>query len=299
MLRVAWHPVYAHPLPDGHRFPMLKYELIPSQLLHEGTIQPEQLFGPELMTEQDVLRVHSQDYVDKLHLGRLTKAEERRTGFPWSEALVYREKVIMQGTLQAALYAMEYGAAMNVAGGTHHAYRDRGEGFCLFNDLAIAAQWLLDERRVQRVLVCDLDVHQGNGTATIFLNEPRVFTFSMHGAHNYPMHKEKSDLDVPLEDGIDDAGYLKLLNEYYIPLLDTFRPDIVLYQCGVDVLNTDKLGRLKVSLDGCKQRDRIVLGEAHHRGIPVCGALGGGYSEDIRVIIEAHCHTFRYAASLV
>lgn len=299
MLHIAWHPVYAHPLPEGHRFPMLKYELIPEQLVHEGTIRSEQLFAPDAMSERDLLRIHTEEYVGKLQKGTLTKTEERRTGFPWSEALVYREKVIMQGTLDAAIYALQHGIAMNVAGGTHHAFRDRGEGFCLFNDLALAAQWLLDHQKVQKVLVCDLDVHQGNGTAAIFAHEPRVFTFSMHGAHNYPMHKEQSDLDVPLPDGTDDAGYLEMLQDHYISILDSFRPDIILYQCGVDILNTDKLGRLNVSLQGCKLRDQLIMAKAITRGIPVCGALGGGYSEDLRVIVEAHCNTFRYAASLL
>lgn len=299
VLHIAWNSVYAHPLPEGHRFPMLKYELIPEQLLHEGTIDHRQLFPPQRMHERDILRVHDAVYLEKLNTGTLTKAEERRTGFPWSAALVERERIIVQGTLDAAAFALQHGIAMNVAGGTHHAYRDRGEGFCLYNDIALAAQYLLDHQRVQKVLVVDLDVHQGNGTASIFENEPRVFTFSMHGEHNYPLHKEKSDLDVPLKDGITDGEYLSLVNEYYPWLLEQVRPDIIFYQCGVDILDTDKLGRLKVSVHGCKERDRIILETAYKMGIPVCGSLGGGYSEDIRVIVEAHCNTFRIAADLL
>lgn len=299
MLYIAWNPIYSHPLPEGHRFPMLKYELVPEQLLHEGAIDPQQLFSPHLISEQDLLRVHDPAYVHKLNSGTLSKAEERRTGFPWSLALVERERIIMQGTLDAALFAMQHGIAMNVAGGTHHAYRDRGEGFCLYNDIAIAARCLLDAGRVQKVLVVDLDVHQGNGTASIFENDPRVFTFSMHGAHNYPLHKEKSDLDIPLHDGCTDEEYLSLLNEHFPSLLETVKPDILFYQCGVDILDTDKLGRLKVSLSGCKERDRLILETAYKKGIPVCGSLGGGYSEDIRIIVEAHCNTFRIAADLL
>ena len=298
-IKIAWGKQYAHPLPAGHRFPMVKYELIPEQLLHEGTVEPDVFFAPEPMSEVDVLRIHEREYWEKLKGLALTRQEERRTGFPLSAALVEREVVIAGGTLACARFAVAEGAAaLNVAGGTHHAYRGRGEGFCLLNDLALTAEILLQEAVVQRVLVVDLDVHQGNGTAAIFEGDPRVFTFSMHGAANYPMHKERSDLDVPLPDGIGDAAYLGLLREDLPRLLDEVAPDLVLYQAGVDILATDKLGRLGVSREGCLARDREVLGRCHAAGIPVVVTMGGGYSPDIRHIIDAHCGTFRVAAEL-
>jgi acetoin utilization deacetylase AcuC-like enzyme len=188
--------------------------------------------------------------------------------------------------------------ALNIAGGTHHAYRDRGEGFCLLNDFALAAAALLDEGRIERALIVDLDVHQGNGTAKIFENDPRVFTFSMHGAGNYPMHKESSDLDVGLPDGIDDRHYLELLDAHWPRLLDEVEPDMVFYQCGVDILETDKLGRLGVSTAGCAARDRRILERCHTDEVPVVCSMGGGYSPDIWHIVEAHCNTFRIAHEL-
>lgn len=295
MVRIAWNETYAHPLPENHRFPMEKYELIPEQLLYEGTVTEDQFFSPSPLTPAEVLRVHAPVYWDKLVHQRLNRQEERRTGFPQSKELIEREIAIMGGTLACARFALESGAALNVAGGTHHAFRDRGEGFCLLNDQALAAQILLDESAIERALIVDLDVHQGNGTAAIFAHESRVFTFSMHGAKNYPMHKESSDLDIGLPDGITDREYLKLLDLHWPRLLDTFRPNIVFYQCGVDILRTDKLGRLGVSRMGCNERDRKILGACALNQIPVVCSMGGGYSADIREIIEAHCQTFRLA----
>lgn len=208
-----------------------------------------------------------------------------------------REQRIMQGTVECALIALEKGFALNIAGGTHHAFRDRGEGFCLLNDLAIASQYLLDKGLRKRILIVDLDVHQGNGTASIFQNENRVFTFSMHGEHNYPLQKEKSDLDIPLPDGCTDEYFLGLLNQHLPKVVDQFQPDFIFYQSGVDILATDKLGRMKVSLEGLKERDRIVVNTARQNQIPLAGAMGGGYSEDIRIIVEAHCNLFRLVAN--
>jgi acetoin utilization deacetylase AcuC-like enzyme len=230
-----------------------------------------------------------------LERGELSKQEERKTGFPWSEQLVHREKVIMNGTWQSALAAKREGVSMNVAGGTHHAYADRGEGFCLFNDLAIAAASLLKNDLAKKVLIVDLDVHQGNGTAAIFQGNQDVFTFSMHGKNNYPLHKEQSHLDVELPDGIADEAYLNLLKESLDLVESRFVPDFVLYQCGVDILATDKLGRLGVSLAGCKARDEMVMRFCLKHKTPLVAAMGGGYSEDIKVIVEAHCNTFRLA----
>ncbi|MCE7994327.1 MAG: histone deacetylase [Roseivirga sp.] len=298
MLKIAWTEIYAHHLPQNHRFPMEKYNLLPEQLIYEGTVTQDSFFRPDSLSTDLVLRTHDATYWDKLLHGKLARQEERRTGFPWSKELVQREVVIMQGTLDAALYALKQGVAMNTAGGTHHAFTDRGEGFCLLNDMAIAANYLLDKELAAKILVVDLDVHQGNGTAQIFRDEPRVFTFSMHGASNYPMHKELSDLDVGLQDGTDDTTYLAVLDQNLKSLFDKVQPDFVFFQSGVDVLATDKLGRLGMSIDGCKRRDRIVLELCKANEVPVMASMGGGYSEKISHIVEAHANTYRLAQEI-
>lgn len=298
MIRIAYDPIYAHPLPEGHRFPMLKYELIPEQLIHEGTIRQEQLFSPLPCEEETILLTHDKVYLDKLQQQTLSASEQRKIGFPQSPELTLRELMITQGTIDCCLYAMQNGVALNVAGGTHHALRDRGEGFCLLNDMAVAANYLLYTKQCKQVLIIDLDVHQGNGTASLFEQEPRVFTFSMHGAHNYPFHKEKSDLDVPLADGMDDATYLQLLTHHLPSLIKHVQPDFAFYLSGVDILETDKFGKLKVTMDGCKQRDRFVFETLKAAGIPVTVAMGGGYSPDVRTIVEAHCNTYRLAKEI-
>jgi acetoin utilization deacetylase AcuC-like enzyme len=296
MFSVAWSPQYNHPLPEGHRFPMIKYDLLPEQLLREGTLQEAQLFKPTIMPEAIYLKAHTEEYLIKLNSLNLSKQEERKTGFPLSEPLVHREKLIMSGSIECGLSAMADGISLNIAGGTHHAYTEHGEGFCLLNDIALCSRYLLDNRKVSKVLVVDLDVHQGNGTAEIFRNDERVFTFSMHGASNYPMFKETSDLDIPLPDQTDDATYLKILSETLPKLIDEVKPDFICYQSGVDVLATDKIGRLGLSLEGCKERDNIVFRHFKQNKIPVMVSMGGGYSEDIRHILEAHSNTFRLAS---
>ncbi|WP_299705586.1 histone deacetylase [uncultured Pontibacter sp.] len=298
MLKIAWSEIFAHSLPEGHRFPMAKYDLLPEQLLYEGTITQDNLFAPEPLEEQYILDTHDAIYWHRLRQLELSPSEIRKTGFPLSKELVQREIVIMNGTLQASLFALEYGIGMNIAGGTHHAFTDRGEGFCLLNDIAIAANHLLKYKGIKKVLVVDLDVHQGNGTAQIFQHEPRVFTFSMHGGHNYPFHKEKSDLDVPLAEGTDDKTYLKLLGEHLPRLMDEQEPEFVFFQSGVDVLATDKLGKLGMSIAGCKERDRMVLDACARNRIPVTVSMGGGYSKQIAHIVEAHANTFRLAQQL-
>ena len=277
---------------------MSKYEVLPEQLLHEGTLNTANFFAPEPVALEAVMAVHDPDYWQRLNNLTLTPTEVRRTGFPLDSRLVQRETIIAQGTLQCSLYALENGVAMNIAGGTHHAYADRGEGFCLLNDQAIAAQYLLDHGLARRVLVVDLDVHQGNGTAHIFRNDPRVFTFSMHGAHNYPLRKESSKLDVGLADFTSDDFYLQTLDANLSVTLDQFQPDFIFYQSGVDILGTDKLGRLSVSREGCRQRDMMVLGSCKRHRIPVVVTMGGGYSPDFRDIIEAHANTFRSAQGI-
>lgn len=298
MISIAYDPIYAHPLPEGHRFPMLKYELIPEQLLHEGSIDQEQLFSPQPCSDEILLLTHDREYLNKLEQQTLSASEQRKIGFPQSPLLTKRERIITQGTIDCCYRAMRSGCALNVAGGTHHAFRDRGEGFCLLNDMAVAANYLLQQQVAKQVLIIDLDVHQGNGTASIFENESRVFTFSMHGGHNYPFHKERSDLDIPLADGTDEATYLSILSETLPKLIDEVQPDLAFYLSGVDILNTDKFGKLNVSLAGCKQRDAFVFETLHQRGIPVTVAMGGGYSPDVRTIVEAHCNTFRLAKDI-
>jgi len=298
MVKIAYDSIYAHPLPEGHRFPMLKYELIPEQLLHEGTITAENIFSPAPCALEIVLWTHDAEYVDKLLQQILSASEQRKIGFSQSPALTQRELIITQGTIDCCHYALQFGAALNVAGGTHHAFADRGEGFCLLNDFGVAANYLLKKQLAQQILIIDLDVHQGNGTASLFAQEPRVFTFSMHGAHNYPFHKEQSDLDIPLPDGIDDAAYLNLLEQNLKQLFTQVKPDFVFYLSGVDILVTDKFGKLKISMEGCKQRDAMVFEYCKKQKTPVVVAMGGGYSPDVRDIVEAHCNTFRLANAI-
>jgi len=295
MLRIAWSPIYRYALPPGHRFPMEKYELLPEQLLYEGTVGEANFFEPEPLPLETLLLTHSPVYWKKLREQRLSPKEVRAIGFPMTPRLVERGLHIANGTLQAARYALEHGIGMNIAGGTHHAFADHGEGFCVLNDIAIAAVALLHEGRVRRVLVVDLDVHQGNGTARIFRNEPRVFTFSMHGARNYPTRKERSDLDIGLPDGTDDALYLRLLTETLPALLDHVEPELLFFQAGVDVLEEDRLGRLRLSLQGCARRDRFVLATAHRHRVPVVVSMGGGYPQRLATLIEAHANTYRAA----
>lgn len=298
MIKIAFDPIYAHPLPENHRFPMLKYQLIPEQLMYEGTYTREHFFAPTICEEEIVLYTHDQAYLNKLLHQELSASEQRKIGFPQSPALTKRELIITQGTIDACLYAMECGVALNVAGGTHHAFADRGEGFCLLNDMAIAANYLLRKQLSKKILIIDLDVHQGNGTAKLMENEDSVFTFSMHGAHNYPFHKEISDLDIGLKDGTTGQEYLAILEETLPKLINQVKPDFAFYLSGVDILDTDKFGKLKVSLNDCKQRDQIVFDQLKQHQIPVTVALGGGYSPDVKTIVEAHCNTFRIAADL-
>ena len=298
MLKIAFDPIYAHPLPDGHRFPMLKYELIPAQLLHEGLIEPENLFSPEPLDEETILLTHAQTYWEQLRDLTLPAKEQRRIGFPLNAQLVEREIRIAKGTIDGCHYAMQSGVAFNVAGGTHHAGSNWGEGFCMLNDQAIAANYLLSKGLAKSILIIDLDVHQGNGTAEIFEHEPRVFTFSMHGANNFPARKEKSDLDIPLPDGLIDEDFLSIVKQTVPELIGRVKPDFIFYLAGVDVLASDKLGKLALSKEACKERDYFVLQQCKQAGIPVQVSMGGGYSPQIKDIVEAHCNTYRAAVDL-
>lgn len=298
MLKIAFSPIYRLVLPEGHRFPMEKYELLPEQLLYEGTITEANFFQPEKIAEQHILRTHETDYWLKLKHLTLSPKEIKAIGFPINEHFVTRTVTIANGTLEAALFALKYGVAMNAAGGTHHSFTYKGEGFCLLNDQAIASNYLLDNYLAKKILIVDLDVHQGDGTAQIFQNEPRVFTFSMHGEKNYPNRKEKSDLDIGLPDGCDDALYLSTLKNTLPRLLDEVQPDFVFFQAGVDILESDKLGRLSVSTAACKERDAYVLQTCKNNKLPVVCSMGGGYSPKISDIVNAHANTFRVAQDI-
>ncbi len=298
MIPVAFDPIYILPLPENHRFPMEKYELLHRQLIHEGTCEPEDFFSPTKIDNDSVTAIHQKVYVERLKGLKLNKAEIRKIGFPISQQLIDREFIIAGGTLSGSLKALEYGIAFNIAGGTHHAFSSHGEAFCLLNDQAIAAQYLLEKELVKKILIIDLDVHQGNGTAEIFQKEDRVFTFSMHGKKNYPFKKEQSDLDIALEDKTNDKIYIEILREALPKLLKSVKPDFIFYLSGVDVLESDRLGRLGISIKGCEARDQMVLKCCHDENIPVQCSMGGGYSKDIKIIIEAHANTYRVAQKI-
>lgn len=285
-------------MPVNHRFPMAKYDLLPQQLLHEGTCVAANFFSPEIPNNKHFFTVHTPEYFFDLLNITLSKKMERRIGFPLTEQLVAREVIIADGTMKAAEFALEYGIAMNIAGGTHHAYADAGEGFCMLNDQAVAARYLQKKKLAEKILIVDLDVHQGNGTAKIFEDDPSIFTFSMHGKNNYPFHKEASDLDIALENGTSDEEYLTNLKKHLPNLLKFHQPDFIFYQCGVDILKSDKLGKLDISIEGCLERDRFVLQTCKDENIPVVCCMGGGYSKDIKFIIDAHATTFRQAQEI-
>ena len=298
MIPIAFDPIYVLPLPENHRFPMEKYDLLPKQLVHEGTCDPKDFFSPLAVDDQIVKVIHQKEYVDRLKHMKLNLSEVRKIGFPISQQLVEREFIIAGGTIEGALKSLESGISFNIAGGTHHAHSSHGEAFCMLNDQAISARYLLDHQHAKKVLIIDLDVHQGNGTAEIFKKEERVFTFSMHGKKNYPFKKENSDWDIALEDDTGDELYLNLLNDTLPRLFERADPDFVFYLSGVDVVDTDRLGRLGLSIEGCKKRDEQVLKFCHKRSLPAQCSMGGGYSKDIKLIIEAHANTFRLAQQI-
>lgn len=278
---------------------MLKYELLPQQLIYEGTCTKNNFFEPErMLNEAPILAVHTPEYFYDLLNITLDKRAARKIGFPLSEELVAREIIIADGTIKASKFALEHGIAMNIAGGTHHAYTNRGEAFCMLNDQAIGSRFLQKNKLAKKILIVDLDVHQGNGTAEIFKNDSSVFTFSMHGKHNYPFKKEQSDLDIALENNTVDKEYLSILRKTLPNLITQHQPDFIYYLCGVDVITTDKLGKLSLSIAGCKARDQFVLETCKFHDIPVMCSMGGGYSPDIKTIVDAHANTFRLAQDL-
>ena len=298
MLKISFNKKYIFPLEENHRFPMIKYELIPEQLIRENTCCHDNFFSPKQILDEDVLLTHEESYFQKLVSQTLSKSELRPIGFPMSNDLVEREKIISQGTIDCALFSLENNISMNIAGGTHHAFYNRGEAFCMLNDQAIAANYLIKNKFCKKILIVDLDVHQGNGTASIFQNNDDVFTLSFHRKNNYPFKKEKSNLDVEFDNGVTDTFYLNKL-KYELPkIIEDFKPEFIFYLSGVDVLENDRLGKLSLSLEGCKERDRFVLNLCKQNKIPVQISMGGGYSFELKSIIEAHSNTFRLAQEI-
>jgi len=298
MLKIAHHVIYNHPLKEGHRFPMEKYDLLTQQLIYEGTCNEDNFFEPEIPNNKHFFTVHEPEYFFDLLNITLDQKAARRIGFPLSEVLIEREMIIADGTMKASEFALQHGIAMNIAGGTHHAFTNKGEAFCMLNDQAIGAKYLQNKGLVKKALIVDLDVHQGNGTAEIFKNDDAVFTFSMHGKSNYPFVKEQSDLDIALENETKDDEYLTILKETLPKLINQEKPDFIYYLCGVDVLETDKLGKLSLTIEGCKERDRFVLQTCFDHKIPVMCSMGGGYSAAINIVVEAHANTFRLAQEI-
>jgi acetoin utilization deacetylase AcuC-like enzyme len=293
MIHISYHPSYKHELPDKHKFPMLKYSELVNRIKSEKIFTDKNFFSPLPIEENLLTLTHTEEYINKVKKLELEHKEERRMGFPQSKELYIRELIITNGTLQGAELAKENGLSFNIAGGTHHGFSYKGEGFCIFNDIAVAANAMLFDGKVRKVLVIDLDVHQGNGTAEIFTNEPRVFTYSVHGKNNYPLKKEISDKDTELDDLTGDNDYLNIISDEIPYLLDSEKPDFVFYQAGVDVLESDKFGRLSLSIEGTKKRDEIVFSECKKRGLPISCTMGGGYSKDLNLILEAHLNTYR------
>jgi acetoin utilization deacetylase AcuC-like enzyme len=289
---------FALPLPDGHRFPMQKYRLLREQVLASGAISPEYLFVPKAATDEQLKRAHNADYVERVKSGQLTPQEMRRIGFPWSPQLVERSRRSVGGTICTCRAALADGIAVNLAGGTHHAFRDRGAGFCVFNDSAVAARAMQAEGRVRRIAILDCDVHQGNGTAAIFADDPSVFTFSIHGAKNYPFHKEQSDLDIELPDGTGDEAYLEALGKGLSLALKLADAQLAIYLAGADPYAGDRLGRLAMSKAGLAERDRVVMNRCRGAGIPVAVVMSGGYARDVQDIVDIHLQTVRIAAQI-
>lgn len=291
-MHVFYSPNYYADIGDTHIFPIRKFELVRDRLLLDGTLSQDEIIEPQPATLEDVKLVHTDDYVSRLCAGQLTAREIRRLGLPWSQSLVRRSFFAVGGTIGAAMTALEDGFSSNLAGGTHHSFPDHGEGFCVLNDVAIAIRALRERGVIQRAAIVDCDVHQGNGTATIFSGDPETFTFSIHGANNYPLFKARSTLDIELVDGTDDDGYLKCLAES-LPVVFDWNPDIVFFLAGADPHVNDKLGRLAVSIDGLRKRDQHVLNECFLREVPVATVMSGGYGKDINDMVEIHCNTIR------
>jgi acetoin utilization deacetylase AcuC-like enzyme len=290
--KIFYSPYYYADIGEGHVFPIRKFELVRDKLIVEGTLREDEIVEPEPAAVEDLLLVHTEDYISRLRNGTLTPKEVRKLGLPWSESLVRRSFHAISGSINAARLAMETGIASNLAGGTHHAYPDRGEGYCVLNDVAVSIRVLQRDGLASRFLIIDLDVHQGDGTAFIFQNSSEVFTFSMHGAKNYPLFKQKSSLDIELVDRTSDAEYLETLNEA-LPRVLLHDPDVIFYLAGADPYENDKLGRLGLTIDGLKERDATVLRFAKANNIPIVTTMSGGYAKEIEDTVEIHSNTIR------
>lgn len=290
--RIYYSPYYYADIGEGHVFPIRKFELVRDLLLAEGTLAAAEIVGPTPVAIDDLLLVHTEDYITRLMSGELTAKEIRKLGLPWSESLVRRSFHAISGTINAARDCLETGIGSNLAGGTHHAYPDRGEGFCVLNDIAVAIRVLQREGLARRFLIVDLDVHQGDGTAFIFGDDPNVFTFSMHGAMNYPLFKQASSLDIELADNTGDEEYLDTL-DHALSRVIVHDPDVIFYLAGADPYEKDKLGRLGLSIDGLRRRDEMVLSFARDRGVPIVTTMSGGYAADIDDTVEIHANTIR------
>jgi acetoin utilization deacetylase AcuC-like enzyme len=297
-MRAFYSDHFVLPLPAGHRFPMAKYSRLRERILTQRILPPGRLMEAPAASWDDLRLVHTPAYVEAIATGSLARDAQRRIGFPWSQAMVERARRSVGATIAAARAALDDGVAANLAGGTHHAFADRGEGYCVFNDVAVAARVLLGEGLAHRVAVVDCDVHQGNGTAAIFRDDPAVFTFSIHGARNFPFRKETSDLDVALEDGAGDNDYLPLLEHHLAIVGERHRPDFVFYLAGADPFEGDRLGRLKMTMRGLRRRDEIVLEWCRTREAPVAIAMSGGYATDVDAIVTIHAGTIAAAAAL-
>ena len=297
-LPLVYHHNYVTPLPPEHRFPMPKFGRIHELLLREGIASEEQFHTPEIASRKWLELVHTPEYVNAFCMGQLDPKDQRRIGLPWSPNLVTRTRAAVGGTVLTAQLALRYGLACNTAGGTHHAFPNYGSGFCIFNDLAVAARIVQEMGLAEKILIVDLDVHQGDGTALIFQNAPTVFTFSMHCQKNFPFRKQQSDLDVPLPEGMADAGYLKTLVDHLPDLLAAFKPDLVLYDAGVDPHQADRLGKLALTDEGLYQRDKYVLHTCLAQGFPVATVVGGGYDKDVTRLAYRHLLLYRAATEL-
>ena len=298
-MKVFYSDHFVLPLPEGHRFPMVKYSMLRERVARDGICGPGELSTPRAVTDQEILRAHDPDYLKRVVSGTLTQKEMRRIGFPWSKKMVERSRRASGGTLSACLAALDDGFAANLAGGTHHAFSDRGEGYCVFNDSAIAARAVQAAGLAKRVVVIDTDVHQGNGTAAILTGDPSVFTFSIHGAKNFPFHKEESDLDAPLPDGAGDTEFLATLERGLQAALDAADADLAIYLAGADPFEGDRLGRLSVTKAGLAERDRIVLETCKERAIPVAVTMAGGYAREVQDTVDVHFQSIRRAAELL
>ncbi len=297
-MRVSYSPAYYVPLPEGHAFPMGKFPALERTLLAEGLTRPSRVVEPGEASWEELSLAHTGSYLAKLRDGRLSRAEERRLGLPWSRRLVHRSRVAVRGTVNAAWMALEDGIAANLAGGTHHAFADHGEGFCVLNDVGVAVRLLRRAGWIERALIVDLDVHQGNGTAAMFANDPRTFTFSMHGARNYPFRKVPSSLDVGLPDGTGDGGYLERLGPALAEALERARPDLLFYLAGVDVVAGDRFGRLSLTRAGLSRRDAHVVRSTLEAGVPLVLLLSGGYAATPEETAELHATAHRAAAAV-